>query len=272
MSVSNKINGVRVYKGVLHMHSTHSYDGKMSLRELKDFLLARGISFACMTEHTDQMQKEDADAFVRECRALSDDTFVFVPGFEVPYKNAHVLHIGTTVFVTNFANTAQLKLLRKQTPLVILAHPVRNKFIVDETLLSCIDGVEVWNQQYEGKAYPRTKSLTLLTKLRKEKKLIATGGLDLHRKEHFGTPMTHLEMSELSEETIVAALKNGAYAFGTEGIRIGAFDEWKPTMLARCKSRIAILIINTGKYINKALFSVGLRLPQGLTRAIRANV
>ena len=77
-------------KGALHIHSDYSYDAKMTLVELKDLFVNNGLSFALMTEHTDEMCKERAERFINECRHLSDDTFVFVPGFEVPYKSTHV--------------------------------------------------------------------------------------------------------------------------------------------------------------------------------------
>ena len=78
-------------KGILHCHSTYSYDAKLSLPELKKLLQKKGLSFACMTEHTDELTKERAVAFVEECRSLSDGSFIFIPGFEVPYKHAHIL-------------------------------------------------------------------------------------------------------------------------------------------------------------------------------------
>ena len=185
------------YKGVLHIHSKHSYDGKVPLTELKKLFTEKGLSFACMTEHADTLTPKTAARFVAECRELSDESFVFVPGFEVPYKDAHILHIGATEFTSQFADKETLKVWREKTSLVVLAHPVRNKFIIDEVMEGCIDGVEIWNQQYEGKVMARPRSMKLLRELRNKKSLIATGGLDLHRVEHMGSPITEIEASEL---------------------------------------------------------------------------
>lgn len=262
-----------IVTGVLHMHSTHSYDGKVPLSDLKQFLMARGVQVACMTEHTDTLDEESAAAFVRECRALSDDTFIFVPGFEVPYKNAHVLHIGTDVFTSQVADAATLQTWRAHTPFVVLAHPVRNQFLVDETLLACLDGVEIWNQQYEGKATPRPRSAQLLRDLRVTKgRLLATGGLDLHRQEHFGAPLTKLTISEFSEAAIVSALQKGAYAIENETRSIAATDTGQPSLRERLLSAWAVSIIVTGKGINKWLAALGLSLPKSLKQLIRARV
>jgi len=262
-----------MYQGIIHAHSTYSYDGKVSLPELKVLLQSLGLSFACMTEHTDFLDVEAAQQFVTECRALSDESFVFVPGFEVPYKRAHILHIGATKWQTNLArNEAELKVWRSVAPLVVLAHPVRNQFVVDDALLTVIDGVEIWNQQYEGKAVPRPRSIELIRKLRVQKPLLATGGIDLHRVEHLGSPYTTLDLSELTEVAILNALKAGAFSFGTTLLSIGATEAIKLSIPMRLVSLIAIVIIKSGKVVNASLAHLGIRLPKRLVRAIRGRV
>lgn len=260
------------YSGALHLHSTHSYDGKLSLSELKQLFQKNGLSFACMTEHSDTLTAQTAATFVAECRALSDESFVFVPGFEVPYKNAHVLHIGATTFVTAMADGTTLREWRGVTPLVVLAHPVRNKFEVDQTLAECLDGVEVWNQHYDGKRAPRPHSFTLLDSLRKKKPLIATGGIDLHRAEHFGSPLLQLECTELSETSVIAALEAGQFTFGNSIYTYGANEVAALTLSLRIKSALSIFVIVVGKNVNAALAAGGLSLPKSLKRFIRGRV
>lgn len=263
------------YKGVIHMHSTHSYDGKMSLSELKQLLMSQGISFACMTEHTDTLTPEKAQAFVSECRDLSDDQFVFVPGFEVPYQNAHILHIGATECISQTADVEQLKQWREVTPFVVLAHPVRNKFAVDQAMLDVIDGIEVWNQQYEGKKVPRVRSLKLLQALETKKVgLLATGGLDLHRKEHYGAPVTTLVAEALSTEKIIQALQTGAYTFGNEQVVLASFGTFKvgTKNAIVVPSALSVGIIVFGKTVNKVLAMCGISLPKALREKIRSRV
>lgn len=259
--------------GALHLHSTHSYDGKLSLAELKTLLQTQGVNFACMSEHTDELSAEQAAAFVAECRALSDEQFIFVPGFEVPYKNTHVLMLGCAEFVCAFAEADELRSWSFNSAMTVLAHPVRNDFVVDEDLLSVLDGVEIWNQQYEGKWLPRYRSAALLEKLRLKKSgLLATGGIDLHRAEHFGSPLLYMEVEEFSVETILAALQNGRYAFGTNELQIDADATWQPTILESIQSRLQILIIDSGKGVNKFLAALGLSLPKSWKRFIRRLV
>lgn len=254
------------------MHSTHSYDGKVTLKDLKQLLQSKGVSFACMSEHTDYLTKETAAAFVNECRNLSDENFIFIPGFEVPYQEAHVLHLGATEFISATANKAQLQLWRKVSPLVILAHPVRNHFKVDETLEATLDGIEVWNQQYDGKAAPRVRSLSLLKKMRQNKPLLAIGGLDFHRLDHFGQPLINLEIESLTEESILNALKNGRFTFGYEDCLVSAIKSFQPTLKQQLFSFLQINIIRAGKAVNKNLAKVGLHLPKRFTVALRSRV
>ncbi len=262
-----------IFRGIIHAHSTHSYDGKLSLLELKALLKDKGLSFACMTEHTDQLTHEAAAVFMAECRELSDETFVFVPGFEVPYRNAHVLYIGAEYFVTSEAKTgADLEAWRRCSPLVVLAHPVRNRFVVDAALLATIDGVEIWNQQYEGKVAPRTRSVTLLNSLRQQKPLLATGGTDFHRAEHLGSPYTTLELDVFNKEAIVSALRKGIYSFGNSTYSIAAMEYWVPSLATKLQSGASCAVISIGKTVNRTLARFGVRLPKPLVRVIRGRV
>jgi hypothetical protein len=264
-----------ILKGAIHVHSTYSYDGKESLRSLREFLLEKGITFCCVTEHTDQMTVENAQLFVQECKALSGSQFVFIPGFEVPYKKAHILLVGTEVFLAQKADAETLKTWSNKSVLTILAHPVRNGFKLDRIMEEVIDGVEIWNQQYEGKRVPRTRSASLLRKLqRKNSLLLAFGGLDFHRKEHFGSPVFTLEVERVSSDAILHALTDGKYVFGTERVAVSSTGLWKGSgsVWHALLSIFSISIIVTGKTVNALLALLGISFPKGLRQAIRSRV
>lgn len=263
--------------GILHCHSTYSYDAKLSLRELRELFLENGLGFACMTEHVDEMTKESAEAFVRECEALSDERFRFIPGFEVPYgKGTHVLMVGLRDFFGNYAPTVEdLRKWTEKASFVILAHPVRNQFLVDDGLLREIDALEVWNQQYEGKRVPRTRSLSLLHDLREKKEtLLATGGVDFHRHEHLGGPLVTMGVEELTEAGVIEKLTMGAFRvhsphasfYGT----LPNIPELKKKH--RFESAVSVSIIVLGKMVNKLLAGVGISLPKGLKQLIRKRL
>jgi hypothetical protein len=262
-------------KGVIHVHSTYSYDGKESLQELKDFLLSKEITFCCLTEHTDHMTVEQAQMFVQECRSLSGSQFVFIPGFEVPYKDTHILFIGNELLLGQHADESDLPEWKKRSALTILAHPVRNKYIVDAALRNVIDGVEIWNQQYDGKRVPRTKAAELLRELQTQNQsLIATGGLDFHRKEHFGAPFLTLEVTHITTDAILEALKNHTFVFGTPKIRVAPTGLWKGSgsVVHNVLSFVSIAVINAGKFLNKLFAHFGISFPKGLKHFIRSRI
>lgn len=263
-------------KGILHCHSNYSYDADLTLGELKRLCIKQGLSFVCLTEHTDEMTEGDFVDFLEECDRLTDESFCFVPGFEVPYKQAHILMVGQRNFHMRYAKDLQsLQMWTKDAPFVVLAHPVRNKFEVEDGLLEQIDAVEVWNQQYEGKLVPRTRSLELYRTLKILKpELIATGGVDLHRKEHMGTPTITLDISTLTENNIIEKLKTGAFAVSSTHARfygtLPDVDEIKQKYWV--KSLISVFVIVLGKFVNKLLATFGLRLPSWLKQLIRRRV
>jgi predicted metal-dependent phosphoesterase TrpH len=269
-------------RGIIHCHSTYSYDAKLTLRELKELCQKNGISFVCMTEHTDELTRERAEEFVRECEALSDSSFLFIPGFEVPYRiegshdHSHVLMIGTRRYHEQYAPTIEvLKRWTEDASFVILAHPVRNQFLVDDGLLGEIDALEVWNQQYEGKRVPRTRSLKLFETLRKLKpELRATGGVDFHRKEHMGGPLVSLTLESLTESTLIEKLKEGAYTFSSDQALVyGTLPNTEELIKKhRFESFVSVSIIVLGKFVNKILAIFGLKLPKSLKEAIRKKL
>lgn len=262
--------------GILHCHSNYSYDAKLSLRELKALFQKNGVQFVCMTEHTDELTEEQASEFVGECEALSDETFRFIPGFEVPYKHTHILMIGMREFLGNYASTIEvLKEWTMRAQFVVLAHPVRNNFQVDDNLLQEINALEVWNQQYEGKRVPRSRSLMLLDQLHAQKpSLLATGGVDFHRTEHFGTPLVSLAAESLTEVSIMEKLQTGAFTVSSpqasfQGTLLNAEALKKKHWF---DSLISVSVIEFGKFVNRIFALFGISLPKSLKQRIRKKL
>ena len=262
--------------GIMHCHSSYSYDAQMSLFEIKALCQKKGIQFVCMTEHTDELTPERAADFVRECDSLSDETFLFIPGFEVPYERTHILMVGERTFSGTYAATIEvLKNWTNSAPFVVLAHPVRNHFQVSDALLEEIDALEVWNQQYEGKRVPRTRSLRIFDTLRlKKSALVATGGVDFHRAPHFGAPFITLNATILRESDILEKLKIGAFRIHSDEASLYGILPNATALISlyRWKSLRSVWIITVGKWVNALLAQLGLRFPKQLTKFVRSRV
>jgi hypothetical protein len=242
-------------KTAAHLHSNFSYDGKLTLPELRVLLQQHGIQCALMTEHTDDFSAAKAEEFAHACADASTSDFIFIPGFEVPYHNAHILMLGARAFV----ESGDLSQWRQASAYGVLAHPHRNKYVVDDTMRAAIDAVEIWNSQYDGKRTPRPHAETLLRKESQRKPLRAFAGWDLHRTEHAGGPWLAIDADELTVEAVLAALRGGKFSLGSRvgGYWRGLFDR---------------TIIKSGRLINAALAALGLRLPKSLTASVRQKV
>lgn len=262
------------YHGALHCHSNYSYDAKLSLRELKELFVERGLSFVFMSEHTDEMTHERAATFVRECRELSDSAFVFVPGFEISYKDTHILAPGCGTFLSQHPTEDELRAWRREAPLFILAHPHRNGYQtrVPEGMF---DGIEIWNAQYDGKLVPRTGARALFQKEReKHHALSAFAGWDFHRESHAGGPLISVESGELTEAALMSALRTRSYTLRSlvveiqpDGTLSGGDERW-----VRALSFGYVQVIRVAKVVNRVLAWFGLKLPKKLVARVRSRL
>ncbi len=259
----------------LHLHSTYSYDAKLSLPELKQVLLARGVTCALMTEHTDELTPEKARAYIAECATLSDDSFLFVPGFEISYSSTHILAPGCTTFLSQHATRDELIAWRAHAPLMILAHPHRNGYRTDMIPDGLLDGIEIWNAQYDGEVVPRNGARRLYARLVRAKVLLgAFSGWDFHRASHAGGPVLALDVPELTPEVVLTALRTHAYTLRSSVVELSAKGEllsgdrrWVSVM-----SSAYVAFIRVGKVVNRVLAAVGLKLPAGLVAQVRKRV
>jgi hypothetical protein len=184
--------------------------------------------------------------------------------------------VGMRNFLGNYASSLEvLRTWSSGASFVVLAHPVRNNFEVEDGLLEQIDALEVWNQQYEGKRVPRVRSLKLFGALKKKKSsLVATGGIDFHRKEHFSAPLVHLEVDALREDAIIEKLKAGAFtSVSPQAIVYGTLPNVQELIAQhRFESHLSVGIIVLGKFVNKVLASLGLSLPKSLKQLVRSRL
>jgi hypothetical protein len=262
---------------VSHLHSTYSYDGHESLADIKLALIERGISVACMTEHVDELTPEKAREFIAQCQALSDVSFLFIPGFEMPYLGTHILVIGAHRYTWDADNAQQsLSEWIDNGAIAVVAHPHRNDFQFDTFMRESTIGMEVWNSQYDGKYAPRPRALSTFTQLRSAQPTYhAFAGIDLHRLEHLGGPEIIME-SSLEEKSILSALKNGNYHIQGSSVRIGSdakiavnsFGLWVIGMGS-------VIAITIGKGISRMLRKSGLGssvVIKNLRRRVRRNL
>ncbi len=210
-------------RGVVHVHSNYSHDGVLPLSELKKQLFSHGVSFCCITEDAKEMTPTTAAAFVDECHQLSDQAFVFIPGFEVLYQGAQLLLIGTSVFRGAQIDESELLSWREVTPLMFLARGAAVGKDIDDALLALLDGIEVWNQNCDGSWAPDFESLATLRQLQVHKpELRAIGGLGLYAPVRTFLPELELEIDTLEASEVVRQIGLGFYAIVSGKTALGS--------------------------------------------------
>ena len=219
-------------KGALHLHTDYSHDGRLGLEELRDLFLAQGLSFIILTEHAEDFNQSKARRFLEECRRLSTNNFLLIPGFEVEKDNQHILEVGNGA-------------------LRVLAHPHRGNFNVSPELVTGLHGIEIWNGHYDGKWAPRSKSRQLLLQLRiNNPQLFAFAGLDFHDQRQLGGPLLQLSLESLSAEVILENLRSGRFIIKSwlELSSQGRTD-WLRAIYLSMLSDVSLIILRLGRLV-----------------------
>lgn len=201
------------FKGIIHVHSKFSYDGRHTLEEIALFARKLGYSFVGVTEHSDTFDEGRMSDFVKECRRFSDSALVLIPGIEFTCeKNLHLLGLGVEHFTAIKDPILVAQFIKAQGGLAIVAHPIRYNYKIPSGLEAEINGIEIWNAGYDGRFVPNDRSIALWQTLRKRNEvLLAYGGQDLHGiTDHCHVKLT-VSCDELTEGAILRALKEGNY-------------------------------------------------------------
>jgi hypothetical protein len=217
--------------GALHIHSTYS-DGEFSLTALRNLYVAAGCRFACVTDHADCLAAASLEAYVLECRALSDDRFRFVAGLEFTCENGlHVLGYGTTTTTTSTDPSEVIRHIEAHGGVAVIAHPRDVLFDWIAGLERVPHGLEVWNTKYDGRYAPRPGTFALLQRLQARRlDCRAFYGQDLHWRTQYRGLFVDVDCASVTREEVLAGLASGAFAGVKEGMRLpssGAVEqEW----------------------------------------------
>lgn len=220
--------------GVLHLHSTYS-DGEFSLAELRQLFLDAGCRFACVTDHADAFDTDaQLDAYRRECEALSDDRFRFIPGLEYTcVERMHVLGYGVTGRIDSSDPEVVIARIREMGGIAVVAHPKDTAFATIEALEPQPDGIEVWNSKYDGRYAPRPGTFALLARARSRRpEMLAFYGQDLHWRRQYRGLFVQVECTEPRRDAVLAALASGRFAGVRDGQVLPSTGELPADVLA----------------------------------------
>jgi hypothetical protein len=210
-----------ILKGIVHCHSTFSYDGKMSVPELCAMLRREGFDFVALTEHTQGVTADDYARLIRTCAEESNEKFTAIPGVEVRCgKGIEIAGIGVRQVPEEAQPEKVVSRIRELGGFALWVHPFkqgrwRGPF------LDC-DAVEVMNGKLDGALAPNLDVLrTVKRAQRAGKRFHAIFGMDFHEPWQPRAVWVECDVREPNADAIVAALRDGHFI---SRIRFGAMS------------------------------------------------
>ena len=214
-------------KGALHIHTTLSSDGTLSLNQVKYLLKRKKIDFAIITEHSQNMNRHSFSNLVSECKNRSSESFLFIPGLEFNCAGGlHILGIGIEEFIDEKDPAEIIKEIHREGGLAILAHPSEETWEEVLELKDELDGTEIWNVGRDGKFLPSLKPIKLYKRLRcLNPRLKAYVGMDLHTAGGFYDVSLSVQDVALEKESILNALGEGNFENRSRFFKAEAFPK-----------------------------------------------
>ncbi|HPQ68789.1 MAG TPA: glycosyltransferase [bacterium] len=230
-----KIGNRRSPALMMHVHSTYSYDGELSVREIARICRKKGVRVCCLTEHSDRLTQEQVDQLAAECAEISDDSLLLVPGIEFSMPGGlHLIGYGVTDLLTTSDPRTLCREIRERGGLAVLAHPESGMPGADPALALDLDGMEVWNTGRDGTFVPSPRRLNDHRTARLHNpSLLAFHGDDFHRPANLRRVRTRLTQRDLAAPltwTVVReALRAGRFRFGNGLVRVkpGGASRWR---------------------------------------------
>lgn len=210
------------YSFDLHMHSRHSFDGKMSVRKMADMALKRGLSGIAVADHNSFSGSEELlSADLRDLLAI--------PAVEYVTEVGHVLCLFVTGGVASrgvsprspncYDSGEVIAAVHEMGGIAVLAHPFKKRNAAHlPQELARFDAVEAFNARA---AYKRTDANLLAARAALENGLPYTSGSDAHLYSEIGNGRLSLELPELSLDALKAGILAGTgEVSGRNGLQI----------------------------------------------------
>jgi hypothetical protein len=259
--------------GLMHVHSRYSVDGILPLEEIRELCKRKKTDFIILAEHADgkHFTAERMGEMLRECKGLSSEEFLFIPGLEYDCEGMHILAIGVEEYFVENKLENLIDRIKERGGLAVLAHVVYYDSIPYERLVN-LDGVEAWNARYDGRFSPSIKSLKILKRFRMLVGGInAFAGSDLHEKYSFGSVSSTIHLEGLNKKDVIDSLRTGMFYSSNGLIRLypkNGPSRAKKAMFAVISIPFCILR-KMRKIISRIIAKTGLKTPKGISKSIK---
>ncbi len=207
----NAVKSKLTAKGIIHCHTTYSYDGKVPLKELCSLFESESFDFVALTEHTKDLSSERYSQLVKECAEISSKTFVVIPGLEFRSGDGvEIAGIGLENWLPDEAPLPMISSIRHAGGFSLWVHPYKKR-VWKEEFLDC-DAVEILNGKLDSTVAPNFSLLRAYKRQRqKGKKSGAMFGLDFHNLQQARDICLECQIEALTPSAIIDSLKTGRY-------------------------------------------------------------
>lgn len=257
----------RTVKGALHIHSTFSADGEVSLEHIKALFQQDGFHFLAVCEHQHDINERMYSTLVEECRRLSDSRFLLIPGIEFNCYRNHILGVGITAYSPSVSEDEVVPWIHAHQGFAVWAHPRKHQFQLPDHIVDAIDGIEIWNSKSDGKYAPHPEVLRYFrARAVKRPMLRAVCSVDFHFRTQFRNVPVYCETEDLTTQAILTSLKEGRYCVQTRSFRInsdGTTDSDRLTCL-RALNSANQWVFDMCKVVNRRMKRHSVILPAAL--------
>lgn len=203
-------------KADLHVHTSFSYDGVSSPKEVVRAALEKGIKCLCITDHNEIRGAVEAVKFGY------DKDILIVPGIEILSTSGDILGINVKKIIPDGLSVKEtIKEIRKQGGIAVVPHPFGKPFTNfwgGEKILKIlnIDAIEVFNANIIFQRL-NIKALDFVRKLN----IPFTAGSDAHKAKYIGSAYLEFSKDIQSVEELVGEIlkKSGIIGGKTLGVR-----------------------------------------------------
>lgn len=207
------MNNCRHVRGIIHVHTTHSHDGILSPEKIASLCKARGLNFAAITDHVEDMDENSMQRLVIECDKYSDGSILLIPGLE--HRTSHGIHIlalGQRKLVPRTSLTEFLALLAKEHGCVLIgAHNYSCDNLLGDSILQ-LHAMEIWNISRDTRYLPISAAFRAYKCSRSYKPdMMAVGGLDMHRGHEWGCQLRLYNCHSLTIEDVLSSVRRGDF-------------------------------------------------------------
>jgi len=200
-------------RGALHVHSTLSRDGTMTIAELAQYFQKKGYQFLAMAEHAEDLDEAKVQELREQSASHSNSQFCVIPGIEFAVtRQIHIVGMAIVNLIRLINPVYVAAQIREQAGMSILAHPRRLGWDCPPEVVLAVDAAEIWNIGYDGKYLPSAKALPGFMRLQEvNPKLLAIASHDFHRAASFYDVAIEMDAPSTSQEPILQNMKRGAY-------------------------------------------------------------